>query len=48
MLKKIIFLLVLVFGFDGVFADSVKMDKQTKKNLDIAVAKVLEAFKNTR
>ena len=45
MLKKIIFLLVLVFGFDGIFADSVKMDKQTKKNLDIAVAKVLEAFK---
>lgn len=45
MLKKIIFLLVLAFGFDSAFADSVKMDKQTKKSLDIAVAKVLEAFK---
>lgn len=45
MLRKIIFLLVLAFGFESAFADSVNMDKQTKKSLDIAVAKVLEAFK---
>ena len=45
MFKKIIFLLVLVFGFESAFADSVKMDKQTKKSLDIAVVKVLKAFK---
>lgn len=37
--------MVLAFGFESAFADSVNMDKQTKKSLDIAVVKVLKAFK---
>jgi len=37
--------LFLMFGFGSVFADSVGLDKQTKKSLDIAIFQVLEAFK---
>lgn len=45
MFKKIIFLLIVMLGFDGAFANNATIDKQTKKSLDIAVSKVLEAFK---
>jgi hypothetical protein len=45
MFKKIIFLLIMMFGFDGAFANNTSIDKQTKKSLDIAVVKVIEAFK---